>query len=105
MRSFEEFNFNKPLAKMKTIEINKLLSYYKDNLKGKNWGVWPDSSNWPDVGVNYTISQYGSNGKTYDIIKFDYKVQIDEDTVGRKFILSGQRPTIHTPVQVDGSLY
>lgn len=84
-------------------DINRLAEYYKDNLKGKNWGAWPDSSAWPNVGVAYTISQYESSGSIYDIAKFDSAIEVDGDK-GRRFILSGQRVTNQCPVSVDGSI-
>ena len=83
--------------------INRLAEYYKDNLRGKNWGGWPDSSAWPSVGIAYTISQYESSGSIYDIIKFDSAIEVDGDK-GRRFILSGQRVTNQSPVSVDGSI-
>ena len=85
----------------KKINTQSIVEYYEQNLKGVNWGTWPDSSNWPDVGIGYSISQYEGG---YDIIKFESRIETDPGIQGKRFILSGQRPTAKTPVQVDGAL-
>ena len=42
---------------MKKINKDIILMYYKMKLKDKNWGCWPNSTNWPEIGIGYTVTQ------------------------------------------------
>lgn len=97
------------------IDITDLAIFYHEKMKGKNWGSWPCASTWPQIGDSYSINQFDASltgSDTYDIIRFYRPVELldlDHLTViaepGFRFILSGQRPTPHTPVPVNGSVW
>lgn len=46
-------------------------------LHSQNWGVWPDASSWPDIGIDYTIFQQAAdNGRHVTVVKFDRPVRL-----------------------------
>lgn len=50
-------------------------NYWRER-NSENWGCWPPSSEWPDVGVGYTATQIQSGKRVYVHIKFDCEVHM-----------------------------
>ena len=49
-----------------------------------NWGLWPPESEWPDLGVGYTLFQHGySQTQTCTTIKFNTPTTIGKNTSRR----------------------
>jgi len=71
---------------------------YFIGLASKNWGLWPDSKDFPWIGVPFTAYQEEQNGT---VVKFDHPVTYDcpiRKTLerGQKFKVypvSGKKPT------------
>lgn len=44
-------------------------------LHAQNWGLWPDASEWPEFGTDYTAYQEGSGSRHVTVVKFDDQVR------------------------------
>jgi len=49
---------------------------YWSERNSENWGLWPPSNEWPDVGVSYTATQIQQGKRSYVHIKFDREVHL-----------------------------
>lgn len=59
------------MIKLTQEQTTQLIEFVK-NLHSKNWGMWPDASEWPDFGTPYSATQHDAGGGHHiTVLKFD----------------------------------
>jgi hypothetical protein len=66
-------------------------------LNQTNWGLWPESSTWPSLGIGYTLSQFSNGGQHADgsivaatVVKFEKVVQFTDGRKGNSFYVGNK---------------